>query len=290
VEDITAAVDAQCEREAIEARLRLSERLESLGELAAGIAHDFNNVLLVIMSYNEFIEDDLQSISIDRAAHARLVKNAEAVRLAADRAAGLTHRLLIFARRGLAAPELIDLNDAVRGALALLAGTIGARVRLIDNLDTAAHLVMADRTQLEQVAVNLVVNARDAIGLHGRIVVSSAAITLDASAVASHVGLVPGQYTRLTVSDDGAGIPPEVVSRVFEPFFTTKLSDQGTGLGLATVYGIARSLGGDVTITSGPGRGTEVQLLVPLAATGPAGPAGTARGRSADGPRESPEV
>jgi two-component system cell cycle sensor histidine kinase/response regulator CckA len=265
LEDVTAAVDAQRQREEIERRLQLSERLESLGELAAGIAHDFNNVLSVIMSYNEFVEEDLRAIEIDAELGARLVENTEAVRRAAERAAALTNRLLVFARRGEVHPELIDANDAIREALALLTRTIGAHVKLVDDLDATPHLVIADRTQLEQVVVNLVVNARDAVGLRGRVVVSSERVEIDAATAARHVGMTAGSFTRLTVSDNGCGIPPDVLSRIFEPFFTTKPSDQGTGLGLSTVYGIATSLGGNVSVTSTLGQGTSVDVHLPLA-------------------------
>ncbi|MEO6884929.1 MAG: response regulator [Jatrophihabitantaceae bacterium] len=271
VEDITAAVDVARQREEAEKRRHVSERFESLGELAAGIAHDFNNVLSTIMTYNEFVEADLREADgcLDPAARSRLLENTSAIRSGAERAANLTRRLLVFARRGESHSELVDVNTTARDVFTLLSRTIGARVQIVDRLDSQPHVVLADRAQLEQVIVNLIINARDAIAQQGEVVVTSAHVTSTAAGVTANGGLPLGDYTDLTVTDNGCGMSPEVLSRVYEPFFTTKQSSFGTGLGLATVHAIATSLGGDVAISSVPGRGTSVHVYLPLASGGP---------------------
>ena len=266
VDDVTVAVDAQRERDEIAQRLLQSERLESLGELAAGIAHDFNNALSVIMTYNEFVRHDLDTAEVDQVTLKSLIENTEAVNSAAERAAGLTNRLLVFARRGMTKPELVDANEVMREAVTLLAPTVGANVTLIDALDTASHPMMADRTQLEQLIVNLVINARDAIEAkgHGGTVRITTVRTIIDEADSVQYGLSSGHYSRITVDDDGCGMTERVVSRMFEPFFTTKRIGEGSGLGLSTVYGIVKSLHGAISASSEPGRGTSMRVLLPL--------------------------
>ena len=266
VDDVTAAVDARRELDEIEQRLRQAERLESLGELAAGIAHDFNNALSVIMTYNEFVRHDLDAADIDQETLETLIGNTDAVSSAAERAAALTNRLLVFARRGMMKPERIDATEVLRDAIALLRPTIGSNITLVDDLDPIAHMMMADRTQLEQILVNVVINARDAITAaagSGTVSVSTVRMLLD-EVDGQQCGLPAGWYSRITVDDDGCGMTARVMSRMFEPFFTTKPSGKGTGLGLSTVYGIVKSMRGAINASSEPGRGTSMRILLPL--------------------------
>ena len=267
VQDITAMLEAQREREDMAQRLRISERLDSVGQLAAGIAHDFNNLLAVIVNYTHFVTKGLEDAAVvyPDGRWAQLHEDAEAIRGAADRAAELTHRLLVFGSRDVAHPELVDVNAMIVDTLELLSRTIGEHVTLERHLDEYLQPVMSDRGQLEQVLVNLVVNARDAVGTGGNVAVRTDNIDLDAETAAMHVGLQPGSYVRVTVTDDGAGMAPETVERAFEPFFTTKPTGQGTGLGLATVYGIVSRLNGDVSIYSEQDQGTSMRVYLPAA-------------------------
>jgi two-component system cell cycle sensor histidine kinase/response regulator CckA len=263
--DITAELEAQRERDEVTNRLRISERLDSVGQLAAGVAHDFNNLLGVIVSYTQFVSKGLEdaAVAYPDQRWAQMQEDAGAIRAAADRAAELTHRLLVFGRRDVAHPELVDVNEVVRGALKLLERTIGAHVRLKHQLDEQLKRVMSDRGQLEQVLVNLVVNARDAVGAGGSVAIRTDNIDLDEQTAVIHLGLPPGPYVRVTVTDDGAGMAPETIARAFEPFFTTKPTGQGTGLGLATVYGIVTRLNGNISIYSEPDQGTSMRVYLP---------------------------
>jgi len=250
----------QAERDKLERHLHQSQRLESLGQLAGGVAHDFNNLLGVISNYAAFAATEVarqlpgergQGIGDD------LVQ----VQRAAERAAGLTHQLLAFARQEMIQPRVLNLNDVIRGVEQMLIRTLGEHVELITDLAAALPPVVADPGQVEQVLVNLAVNARDAMPQGGKLVIQTAATSIDAAA---GLGAVPpGQYVALKVSDTGTGIPKHVLDRVFEPFFTTKPKGEGTGLGLATVYGIITQAGGHVRIYSEPGVGTSLTALLP---------------------------
>ncbi|MDT4909983.1 MAG: hypothetical protein QOI69_3224 [Pseudonocardiales bacterium] len=283
VQDVTSMIEAQREREEMASRLRISERLDSVGQLAAGVAHDFNNLLAVIVNYTHFVSKGLEEAGrvYPDARWAQLGEDADAIRGAADRAAELTHRLLVFGSRDVAHPELVDVNEVVCGALELLERTIGEHVQLEHDYDEELRPVMSDPGQLEQVLVNLVANGRDAVGAGGTVAIRTDNLDLDEQTAAMHVGLQPGSYVRVTVTDDGAGMTPETVARAFEPFYTTKPTGQGTGLGLATVYGIVTRLGGSVSIYSEPGRGTSMRVYLPAAqastaAAASAGPAQSA--------------
>jgi len=236
------------ERKRLEAQLRQSQRLESVGQLAGGIAHDFNNFLSVIRGYSRFIVDGLPPDS-------PLRSDAEEVARAADRAAKLTNQLLVFSRRDVVQSRVVDLGGVLHDISSLLERTLGENVALSISVEDDLLRVEADPSQLEQVLVNLAVNARDAMPGGGRLAISLAN---------------EDRRVRLTVEDSGHGMSTDVVERAFEPFYTTKPKGQGTGLGLATVYGIVTQAGGSVDISSRPGKGTTVSVLLPASASRPA--------------------
>ena len=226
-----------------------------MGQLAGGIAHDFNNLLAVILNYADFVAEQLPE--------GEMRQDVEEIQRAASRAADLTRQLLIFARREVTQPELLDMNALITGVEKLLRRTIGEHVEFIMSLEQPLPSVRADPGQLEQIFLNLAVNARDAMPGGGRLVVETKDVTLDDVYADAHPGIAPGRYVRLAVSDTGIGMTPEAVARAFEPFFTTKPAGQGTGLGLATVYGIVTQAGGNARIYSEPGRGTVVTIHLP---------------------------
>ncbi|WP_327004179.1 PAS domain S-box protein [Dactylosporangium sp. NBC_01737] len=271
---------AQAERERLEGQLHQSQRLESLGQLAGGVAHDFNNLLAVMLNYTAFAAEEID----DLAAHAPdgsaerwrvLQRDIAQVQRAGDRATQLTHQLLAFGRREVVRPTVLDLNAVVAEVEQLLCRTLGEHVQLHTELTHDLWRVLADAGQMEQVLVNLAVNARDAMPDGGTLRIDSANVVVRGEAPqAGPAG--PGRYVQLCVADTGAGIPPDVLARVFEPFFTTKPKGEGTGLGLATVYGIITQAGGHVRIDSVPGTGTTVTAMFPATDAGPE-PAGERR-------------
>jgi PAS domain S-box-containing protein len=244
IADMTERHEARLERERLEHRLQQAQRLETVGQLAGGIAHDFNNLLAVITNYAYFVREQLPDGSAVRA-------DVDEIRHAAERASELTHQLLVFSRRETIRPVVLDLNEVVRDMDRLLGRTLGAHVSLDTDPAPEPCLVEADPAQLEQVVLNLVVNARDALPRGGGIRVETRRA---------------GPEVVLSVSDGGEGMEPEVVARAFEPFFTTKPKGAGTGLGLATVYGTVTQAGGHAEIESEPGRGTTVRIHLPSAA------------------------
>jgi hypothetical protein len=253
----------QAERDKMERQLHQSQRLESLGQLAGGVAHDFNNLLGVISNYAAFAGEEVaRQLPGGRGQGVR--DDIGQVQQAAERAAGLTHQLLAFARQEMIQPRVLDLNEVVLSIEQLLIRTLGEHVELITDLAAALPLVLADPGQIEQVLVNLAVNARDAMPQGGKLIIHTASTSIDDSA--SQGEMPPGQYVALKVSDTGTGIPKDVLDRVFEPFFTTKPKGEGTGLGLATVYGIITQAGGHVRIYSEPGLGTSLTALLPVTA------------------------
>jgi two-component system, cell cycle sensor histidine kinase and response regulator CckA len=249
----------QAERDKLERQLHQSQRLESLGQLAGGVAHDFNNLLGVIANYATFAGEEVAKELPDGRWQA-VRDDIEQVQQAAERAAGLTHQLLAFARQEVIQPRVLNINDVVGSVEQLLIRTLGEHIELITDLAGDLDLVLADPGQIEQVLVNLAVNARDAMPGGGKLTIHTASTDIDQTASA---GLPPGRYVALKVSDTGAGMPKEVLDRVFEPFFSTKPKGEGTGLGLATVYGIISQAGGHVRIYSEPGIGTIVTALLP---------------------------
>jgi PAS domain S-box-containing protein len=253
---------AQAERDAGERRLQHARRLESLGQLAGGVAHDFNNILAVISNYAEMISETLGSPVPDPEDLADARKDLSQISRAAERATRLTKQLLAFGRRDITQAEVLGLNHVIDDVEPMLRRTIGEHIHLITNLDGQLWPVYADAGQIEQVLVNLVVNARDAMAGGGTLSIDTTNAELgDDDATDSP--LKPGRYVRIRVSDTGTGMPPEVLERAFEPFYTTRPQGSGTGLGLATVYGIATAAGGDVHLYSESGIGTTVTVILP---------------------------
>ncbi|MGI5243519.1 PAS domain S-box protein [Dactylosporangium sp. CA-139066] len=242
----------EAERQKHEVRQQRTQRLESLGQLAGGIAHDFNNLLAVILNYAEFIVED--------GADTPFALDAEQILRAGRRGSELTHQLLAFARREVIRPKPLDVNRVVEEVQQMLTRSIGEHISLATDLTEPLPAVVADPGQLEQVLVNLAVNARDAMPAGGHLTIDTGLVQLGDG---QPEGLRPGHYVRIRVSDTGTGMPREVLEQAFEPFFTTKPSGEGTGLGLATVYGIVVQAGGTVHIYSEPGIGTTISILLP---------------------------
>jgi PAS domain S-box-containing protein len=267
--DVTELNRAEADRLAMEHRLRQSERLESLGQLASGIAHDFNNLLSAILNYAAFAAQTTEKPDV-RA-------DVQQIQAAAERAARLTRQLLTFARREPAQPRPLNLNAVVDDIQNLLSRSIGAHIELRVELAASLPAIEADRGQTEQVLLNLAINARDAMPRGGVLTIGTGLAELDEAYAATHSGARPGQFVALTVADSGSGMSAEVISHIFDPFFTTKPKDQGTGLGLSTVYGIVTAVGGSISIDSEEGSGTTFRLYFPAAvAPVPAAPAAAA--------------
>jgi PAS domain S-box-containing protein len=263
--DITSRLrlEAEAERERLRNQLHQAQRLESLGQLAGGIAHDFNNLLAVIINYAAFVADELDATTITEEKREAMRADIEQVSLAAEKAAHLTHQLLAFARREVVQPAVVDVNDVVGDVEQLLRRTLGEHVEFHSSLSAGLRPVLVDPGQLEQILVNLAVNARDAMPDGGVLRIDTANMDVDEAYAASRPELAPGPHVRLRVSDTGTGMPLETAQRAFDPFFTTKPPGQGTGLGLATVYGIVQQAGGRVQIYSEPGIGTTMTVLLP---------------------------
>ncbi len=257
----------QAERDRLERQLHQSRRLESLGQLAGGVAHDFNNLLGVISNYASFVGDEVAKEAPDGRWQA-VRDDIKQIQQAAERAAGLTHQLLAFARQEVIQPRVLNINDVVESVEQLLVRTLGEHVELITDLAGDLLPVLADPGQIEQVLVNLAVNARDAMPGGGKLTIQTANTDID-EAAAAQAELTVGRYVALKVSDTGTGIPKDVVDRVFDPFFTTKPKGEGSGLGLATVYGIITQAGGHVRIYSEPGMGTILTALLPVTGKAP---------------------
>jgi len=256
VRDITQRKEAERDRDTLQQQLVQSQKMESIGRLAGGIAHDFNNMLGVILGHTEMAMEDLDP---DHPLFASLRE----IDKAAERSAKLTGQLLAFARKQIVAPRLIDLNDTVTGMLQMLRRLIGEHIDLIWLPGVEAQPVKMDPTQIDQILANLCLNARDAIGDSGSIIIETDGVLVDEAYCASHPDAKPGDYVLLAVSDDGCGMDPETIGHLFEPFFTTKEVGTGTGLGLATVYGIVRQNGGFINIYSETGHGTICRIYVP---------------------------
>jgi two-component system cell cycle sensor histidine kinase/response regulator CckA len=256
---LLAVIDDQTERHRLEADLRQAHKMEEVGQLAGGVAHDFNNLLTAILGYSELVEQEVG----DRPAVREQV--GEIVR-AAERGAALTRQLLAFSRKQALRPRIMDLNAVVAGIESMLGRLIGDDVELVTVLRPDISPVLVDPGQIEQVIVNLAVNARDAMKDGGRLLVETADVELDAAYAGAHPGAAVGAYVRLEVSDTGSGMDTATRARIFEPFFTTKEAGRGTGLGLATVYGIVHQSGGRIEVYSEPGRGTSFKVYLPRAA------------------------
>jgi two-component system cell cycle sensor histidine kinase/response regulator CckA len=241
----------------LEAQFRQAQKLEAVGRLAGGVAHDFNNLLTAIGGNSRLLQRKLGG------EHPAL-PNVSEIEKAVEKGAGLTRRLLAFSRRQPLTPEHVNLNTVVADVEDLLVRLLGGDVELKLEYGSEAGWVRADRNQLEQVLMNLVVNARDAMPSGGALTVAVGGTELGPKEAEAHE-LPPGRYETLAVSDTGTGIEPEVLSRIFEPFFTTKEEGKGTGLGLSTVYGIVKQSQGHIEVTSGPDRGTTFTVYLPRA-------------------------
>jgi two-component system, cell cycle sensor histidine kinase and response regulator CckA len=253
---IAVGQDISVQRQ-LQAQLLQAQKMEAIGRLAGGVAHDFNNLLTVMTGYSEQLIDRLE-------VRDPLRRKAEAIRSAAQRAAGLTQQLLAFSRRQMQQPRVVDLNEAVNGMQRLLRRLIGEDVELVSDLAPGPTCVRADPLHLEQVLMNLAVNARDAMPRGGVLTIATGGVVLGASDVAEHPQMHPGEYAVLTVTDTGGGMDPETRRRLFEPFFTTKEQGKGTGLGLSTVYGIVKQNGGYIFVDSQPGAGSVFRIYLPL--------------------------
>lgn len=245
------------ERRTLEAQFRQSQKMEAVGQLAGGIAHDFNNLLTVITGYSEILKEALKE-------NGSLSEMAEEIYLAGERSAALTRQLLAFSRKQVLVMKPVDLRTVVHGVEKMLQRIIGENIELITQCDEAAHrIVKADSGQLEQVLMNLAVNARDAMPQGGTLTIGIDELDLSAKKSAARYGLTPGKYVRLSVRDTGTGIPDEIMPHLFEPFFTTKEKDRGTGLGLPVVHGIVKQFGGEIDVQSKLGQGATFHILLP---------------------------
>jgi PAS domain S-box-containing protein len=244
------------ERRELEEQLRESQKMEAVGQLAGGIAHDFNNLLTAITGYTALLMDDVPEDSSMRS-------DLEQIQRAADRAAALVEKLLQFSRRQPTKPVLLDVNEVIESLRSLFERVIGEHIQLETALSPYAGLVRADRSHVEQVVINFVVNARDAMPSGGTITIESTDVVLDPTD-AERLALGPGRYLRLDVTDTGTGMDESVTAHIFEPFFTTKSVGKGTGLGLSTVYGIVTGAGGHVSVSSRAGEGSTFTVHLPV--------------------------
>ena len=241
-----------------EEQLRQAQKMEAIGRLAGGVAHDFNNLLTAIIGYTDLVKEKLEPS--DPIAH-----DVGEIRKAADRAAALTRQLLALSRKQFMSPEVLDLNGIVTGLLPMLPRVIGEHIETTTSLAQDLRRVKADPSQMEQVVINLVLNARDAMPMGGHLAIETSNVTLDEDRIAmERLTLEPGPYVMLGIRDTGSGMDAQTRERVFEPFFTTKAKGKGTGLGLPTVYGIVDQSGGAISIDTAVGRGTSIRIYLPV--------------------------
>lgn len=257
VRDITERKQAEAEKEKLQSQLIQSQKMESVGRLAGGVAHDYNNMLGVILGHS-----DLAILKASK--HPFLLEHLKEIHNAAQRSAELTQQLLTFARRQTIAPKVLDLNAAITATLQMLRLLIGENIELDWLPGTEAYPVKIDPIQFDQLLMNLCINGRDAISGTGRICIETRKMTVDEAYRTTKLFFDPGDYAVLIVSDNGSGMDKEIQAKIFEPFFTTKNMGQGTGLGLATVYGIVKQNNGFINVYSEPGHGTTFSIYLPL--------------------------
>jgi PAS domain S-box-containing protein len=243
----------------LEQQFHQAQRMESVGQLAGGIAHDFNNLLTAILGYSNFLLEDAAASGMPD----RMRRDLDEIRKASESAAKLTSQLLAFSRKQTIQPTVLNINPVVEGLEPMMRRLIGEDVQLTSRLSGDLGSTRADVGQLEQVIMNLAVNARDAMPRGGTITIETANVDLDDAYAKSHVAAAPGPYVMLAVTDTGLGMTPEVQARIFEPFFTTKPKGRGTGLGLATIYGIVKQNNGTIWVYSEPGKGTTFKVYLP---------------------------
>ena len=253
---VTAAIRDISVRKAVEAQLLQAQKLESVGQLAAGLAHDFNNLLTAIHGYGELLGQGLPDGDPRRADLNEILR-------AADRAAEMTRQLIAFSRRQILRPRVLDPAEIVEGIVPMLRRLMGEHITLVTHKEPDLGNVKADPSQLEQVILNLAVNARDAMPEGGELTIETANVELDSKYARAHPEVGPGRYVLLSFTDTGVGMDPDTEARAFEPFFTTKEPGNGTGLGLATVYGIVKQSSGSIYLYTEPGRGTTFKIYLP---------------------------
>ena len=254
--DITERKQMEEKMARLQEQFRQAQKMEAIGRLAGGIAHDFNNLLTIINGYSQISLQELKEEDPLRG-------NIEEIHDAAKRAATLTRQLLAFSRRQVMEMKVIDINMLLKDTEKMLRRILGEDVELITFMAEDLGRVKADPGQIEQVIMNLAVNARDAMPRGGKLTIETVNVELDEAYARAHVAVTPGHYVMLSVSDTGAGMTPEIRDRVFEPFFTTKEKGKGTGLGLSTVYGIVKQSGGNIWVYSEPGQGSAIKIYLP---------------------------
>lgn len=255
-EDISDQKQEEEEKAKLEAQLHQSQKIESVGKLAGGVAHDYNNMLSIIIGYAELAQMKLDSTHV-------IQENLEQILSAAKRSRDITRQLLAFARKQTIDPKILDLNASIENTLKMLRNLLGENIDLNWKPQNGLWPVKMDTSQLDQILANLCINARDAIVDVGKLTVETGKIHFDQAQCDVKPGLVPGDYVMLTISDDGCGMTPEILDHIFEPFFTTKQVGEGTGLGLAMVYGVVKQNNGYIDVSSQPGKGTSIRIYLP---------------------------